>query len=83
MFFIGVGNGLVLPSGIAGAVSVKPEVAGSAAGLTGSLQIGFGAVVAPIVGASLDKTVWPLIAIVSVCTLAALLAFGLVATRKD
>ena len=33
MFFIGAGNGLVLPSGIAGAVSVKPDIAGAAAGL--------------------------------------------------
>ena len=48
MFFIGAGNGLVLPSGIAGAVSVKPDVAGAAAGLSGSVQIGFGALVAPL-----------------------------------
>src|SRR5215212_2835657 len=42
-FFVGAGNGLVLPSGVAGAVSVKPDVAGAAAGLSGSFQIGFGA----------------------------------------
>src|SRR5215207_9406568 len=58
MFFIGAGNGLVLPSGIAGAVSVRPDLAGAAAGLAGSLQIGFGALVAPFVGATLDTTVW-------------------------
>jgi MFS transporter, DHA1 family, multidrug resistance protein len=82
MFFIGLGNGLVLPSGIAGAVSVKPEVAGAAAGLSGSLQIGFGALVAPVVGATLDATVWPLIAIMAVCSLFALASFGLVADRR-
>jgi DHA1 family bicyclomycin/chloramphenicol resistance-like MFS transporter len=82
MFFIGLGNGLVLPSGIAGAVSVKPEVAGAAAGLSGSLQIGFGALVAPVVGATLDATVWPLIAIMAVCSLLALASFGLVADRR-
>ena len=59
MFFIGAGNGLVLPSGIAGAVSVRPDLAGAAAGLAGSLQIGFGALVAPFVGATLDTTVGP------------------------
>jgi DHA1 family bicyclomycin/chloramphenicol resistance-like MFS transporter len=79
MFLIGVANGLVLPSGIAGAVSVKPEAAGAAAGLSGSLQIGFGALVAPIVGAVLSTTVWPLIAIMAVCALLGLAAFGLVA----
>jgi DHA1 family bicyclomycin/chloramphenicol resistance-like MFS transporter len=79
MFLIGVANGLVLPSGIAGAVSVKPEAAGAAAGLSGSLQIGFGALVAPVVGAVLSTTVWPLIAIMAVCALLGLAAFGLVA----
>ncbi|MXQ12207.1 multidrug effflux MFS transporter [Microvirga makkahensis] len=82
MFFIGLGNGLVLPSGIAGAVSVKPEVAGAAAGLSGSLQIGFGALVAPVVGATLGATVWPLITIMVVCALFALASFGLVAERR-
>jgi DHA1 family bicyclomycin/chloramphenicol resistance-like MFS transporter len=79
MFFIGLGNGLVLPSGIAGAVSVKPEVAGAAAGLSGSLQIGFGALVAPVVGATLSVTIWPLITIMAICALFALASFGLVA----
>ena len=82
MFFIGVGNGLVLPSGIAGAVSVRPEVAGAAAGLSGSLQIGFGALVAPAVGATLNSTVWPLIAIMAVCSLLAIASFGLVAGQR-
>jgi DHA1 family bicyclomycin/chloramphenicol resistance-like MFS transporter len=79
MFLIGVANGLVLPNGIAGAVSVKPDAAGAAAGLSGSLQIGFGALVAPLVGAALTTTVWPLIAIMAVCALLGLAAFGLVA----
>jgi MFS transporter, DHA1 family, multidrug resistance protein len=77
MFFIGLGNGLVLPSGIAGAVSVKPEVAGAAAGLSGSLQIGFGALVAPVVGATVGATVWPLITIMAICALLALVSFRL------
>jgi MFS transporter, DHA1 family, multidrug resistance protein len=78
MFLIGVANGLVLPNGIAGAVSVKPDAAGAAAGLSGSLQIGFGALVAPLVGAALTTTVWPLIAIMAVCALLGIAAFGLV-----
>jgi len=78
MFFIGVGNGLVLPSGIAGAVSVNPDVAGAAAGLSGSFQIGFGALVAPIVGAALETSVWPLISIMAVNALLAAASLGLV-----
>jgi DHA1 family bicyclomycin/chloramphenicol resistance-like MFS transporter len=82
MFFIGVGNGLVLPSGIAGAVSVNPEVAGAAAGLSGSLQIGFGALVAPLIGALLSTTVWPLIAIMAASSLLAIASFGLIAGQR-
>ena len=82
MFFIGAGNGLVLPSGIAGAVSVKPDVAGAAAGLSGSVQIGFGALVAPLIGSTLDTTVWPLITIMAACSLLTLASFGLVAGQR-
>jgi DHA1 family bicyclomycin/chloramphenicol resistance-like MFS transporter len=82
MFFIGVGNGLVLPNGIAGAVSVRPDVAGAAAGLSGSLQIGFGALVAPLIGATLNTTVWPLITIMGICSLLAIASFGLVVGRQ-
>jgi DHA1 family bicyclomycin/chloramphenicol resistance-like MFS transporter len=79
MLFIGVANGLVLPSGIAGAVSVRPDLAGAASGLSGSFQIGFGALVAPVVGAALSATVWPLIAIMTICSLLAVTSLSLVA----
>lgn len=83
MFFIGAANGLVLPNGAAGAVSVKPELAGAAAGLSGSLQIGFTAVTASVVGAMLTTTVWPLIVIITVCLLCALASFWfLTSTRR-
>jgi MFS transporter, DHA1 family, multidrug resistance protein len=82
MLFIGVANGLVLPSGIAGAVSVRPDLAGAASGLSGSFQIGFGALVAPIVGAALSSTVWPLIVIMTICSLLAIVSFALVAAQR-
>ncbi len=83
MLFIGVANGLVLPSGIAGAVSVRPDLAGAASGLSGSFQIGFGALVAPIVGAALGSTVWPLIAIMATCSCLAIVSFALVAGQHS
>lgn len=63
MLFVGIGNGLVLPSCLAGAVSVKPEVAGAASGLAGSLQIGCGATIAPVVGALVQSygSAWPML----------------------
>lgn len=82
MFFVGVGNGLVLPSGIAGAVSVNPSVAGAAAGLTGSLQMGFGALVAPLVGAMIVTSVWPLIIIMAASSLLAIASFGLITESR-
>jgi len=82
MLFIGVANGLVLPSGIAGAVSVRPDLAGAASGLSGSFQIGFGALVAPIVGAALSSTVWPLIVIMAICSLLAIVSLVLVAGQR-
>lgn len=43
-FLVSYGNGLVLPTAIAGAVSIRPQAAGSAAGLTGFTQMALGAV---------------------------------------
>lgn len=45
---VGLGNGLTLPAGNAGALSVRPDLAGSAAGLSGALQVAGGAVFTPI-----------------------------------
>ena len=39
----GVGNGMVLPSNVAGAISVRPDAAGAASGLLGTLQTMTGA----------------------------------------
>ncbi len=46
----GFGNGLLLPSANAGIVSVRPDLAGSASGLGGALNIGLGAALAVLGG---------------------------------
>jgi DHA1 family bicyclomycin/chloramphenicol resistance-like MFS transporter len=43
MVLFAIGNGISLPNGTAGAVSVDPTVAGTAAGFAGFLQMGLGA----------------------------------------
>lgn len=53
MILVGVANGLSMPSAISGAISVRPEIAGAAAGLSGAVQIGSGAVLASVSGAVL------------------------------
>src|SRR5262249_16580610 len=47
---VNVGNGLLLPGAIAGAVSVRPQAAGTAAGITGFTQMALGAMVAQYAG---------------------------------
>ena len=50
MVFVGLGNGILLPSANAGMLSVRPQLAGSAAGLGGACIIGFGAALAALAG---------------------------------
>ena len=62
-FSIGLGNGLVMPSANAGMLDVKPELAGSAAGLGGSMMTFGGAALSALSGFLLTVTsgAWPLI----------------------
>ncbi len=46
----GVGNGMALPGSNAGAMSVRPDLAGSAAGLTGALIVAVGAILTALTG---------------------------------
>ena len=36
---VGIGNGLLLPTAVTGAVSIRPQVAGTASGMTGFIQM--------------------------------------------
>lgn len=64
MYVIGFANGLTLANALAGAVSVRPDLAGAASGLAGAMQIGFGGVATVVIGALLAAThsVFPLVA---------------------
>lgn len=48
--FIGIGNGLIMPAANAGVLSVRPDLAGTAAGLVAAMSVGGGAVIAAIAG---------------------------------
>ena len=63
MSFVGLGNGMTIPKATAGALSVRPRLAGTAAGLSGSLMIAGGAVMSMITGVLLrpDWGAYPLI----------------------
>lgn len=47
---VNIGNGLLLPGAIAGAVSIRPQAAGTAAGITGFIQMALGAAIAQYAG---------------------------------
>lgn len=47
---IGIGDGLTMPNSNAGAMSVVPRLAGGAAGITGALTLGAGAVLSTLAG---------------------------------
>jgi len=53
---IGVGNGLTIPSANAGALSVRPDLAGSASGLAGAMTTAGGATLSSITGAVLTES---------------------------
>jgi MFS transporter, DHA1 family, multidrug resistance protein len=51
---ISIGSGLMMPNALAGAVSARPQAAGTASGFTGFLQMGLGALSAQAVSHLLD-----------------------------
>ena len=69
-----VGNGLTMPGATAGALSARPEAAGTAAGVAGALQLGLGALVSFITGAAVVAAPASLIAVMAICIVASFAA---------
>lgn len=74
--FFGLGNGLTVPSTNAGAMSVRPGLAGSAAGLAGALGLGGGATSSAVASALLTPENGPVMLLTIMLVASAL---GLVA----
>ena len=53
--FIGLGNGMSLPSCYVGVMNVRSDLAGSAAGLSGAMGVAAGAILATMMGAILTE----------------------------
>lgn len=73
--FMGIGNGIGLPSANAGVLSVRPDLAGTASGLGGAIMVGGGAGLAALAGALLPpgSTELPLVLLMLASALAATL----------
>jgi DHA1 family bicyclomycin/chloramphenicol resistance-like MFS transporter len=80
---ISFGNGLLLPGAISGAVSVRPQAAGTAAGITGCAQMALGAAFTQGAGTLLAGAVSavPLALLMVAIVIALALAFGLLGRR--
>jgi DHA1 family bicyclomycin/chloramphenicol resistance-like MFS transporter len=74
--FSALGNGLTIPGSTAEALSARPELAGSAAGLMGAIQLGAGALATIVI--SWLVTLWPPALVVMMW---AAMGVGLVALR--
>ncbi len=65
--------GLTLPSATASAVSVRPDIAGAAAGLSGALQLGLSALGSGFIAHVLTDSAWPLVYLILTTTVIAYL----------
>jgi DHA1 family bicyclomycin/chloramphenicol resistance-like MFS transporter len=83
--FLGIGNGITLPNANAGIVSVRPEIAGSASGLGGAIQIGGGALLSVVAAALLgpDTGPYPLLFVMLFSSSAAVVATLVVMRRGE
>jgi len=75
------GNGLSLPNAQAGALNEFPDMAGSASGLTGFLQMALSALAAQLVALLFNGTVYPMLLLMLASALLSVGAFMLVRNR--
>jgi hypothetical protein len=85
--FIGIGNGLTLPAANMAAMSVRSDLAGTAAGLAAAMSIGGGALIVSVTGLFLKDTaaVHALLGMLLIVASLALLAaiFAALVERRD
>lgn len=77
-FLISFGNGVLLPNAIAGAISVRPQAAGTASGITGFTQMAVGALAAQATSwiAAASLTALPMSFTILLIGLAAMIGFA-------
>lgn len=84
MMLVAFGNGLSIANSQAGAVSVEPDLAGTASGIAGFVQMFTAALVSQAVGMLQNGTPYPMVGFMALCALMSLLSFhvGKAATGK-
>ena len=81
---VGIGNGMTIPNGVSGALSVRPHLAGTASGLSGAMMLAGGAALSALSGLALKDgtSALPLVLLMAASTLAGIAAIGLVMRRE-
>jgi len=71
--FVGLGNGMVLPNATSGMMSIRPDLAGTASGLGGSIMLAGGASLSALSGVILSQSdqAYPLIYLMLACAIGA------------
>ncbi len=84
MCMVGLGNGMAIPNATAGAISVRPHLAGSASGLSGAIMLGGGAGLSAMAGWVLvpGTTAAPLLVIMFTTAILGLISIALVIKRE-
>lgn len=84
MCLVGLGNGMSIPNATAGAISVRPHLAGSASGLSGAIMLGGGAGLSAMAGWVLvpGTTAAPLLIIMFTTAVLGLISIALVIKRE-
>lgn len=83
--FLGLGNGMTMPNAVAGSMSVRPQLAGTASGLGGAIMIGGGAALSAL-GANMLSAAgseFPLQALMFVTAVLSLAAIVIVIRREN
>ncbi|MBT8412222.1 MAG: multidrug effflux MFS transporter [Octadecabacter sp.] len=84
MITVGLGNGILLPNATSGMLSIKPELAGSAAGLGGAFMIGGGAALSALASVVLRPGAGPMpLVLVMLGTCLASVCCALWVIRRD
>jgi DHA1 family bicyclomycin/chloramphenicol resistance-like MFS transporter len=76
-------NGLIMPNAQAAAISINPQIAGSASGLMSFIQMTTGAIFAQTVGVVQDGTPIPMVLIVTIAAILGLVSILLLPKTKS
>lgn len=80
--FVGIGNGLTLPNSNAGSMSVHPDMAGSAAGISAAFGVGLGALLTFGAGVVLAVSATPKVLVAMMLASAAIGLFSAYAAHR-